>query len=222
MRGGEAVQLILGLSIIPLLAQHALTARVFASQAGIEVNYTSMVLLFWHTQPLKGALQALALTVAWGHAMIGLYYWLRLKPWFAAAKVAGAVAAVLVPVLALLGFVAAGREVEILTRDPAWLSAATYARNYYGGEAAQLVADLTHAIWWTVGLLVMGALVLRSILRARARRRPQVRVVYPNERAVSVPVGTTILATSPSWSYPPCQRVRWARSLFDLPCAGER
>jgi adenylate cyclase len=196
IRAGEAVRITLGLLIIPLLAEHALSARVFSSQAGIDVNYTSTVLLFWYSQPLKGVLQVLALTIVWSHAMIGLYYWLRLKPWFAAAKATGAVVAVLVPVLALLGFVSAGREIETLARDPAWLRAIMYAREYYGSAAAQLVNDLKHGMWWAVGLLLVATLVLRAIVRAHARRGPQVRVIYPNERAVSVPVGTTVLATS--------------------------
>ena len=32
--------------------------------------------------PLRGGLQLVVLLVAWIHAMIGLWFWLRLKPWY--------------------------------------------------------------------------------------------------------------------------------------------
>jgi adenylate cyclase len=54
----------------------------------------------------------LVLVIAWGHAMIGLHFWLRVRPWYARLQSAALVGAVLVPVLSLLGAIEAGRQVS--------------------------------------------------------------------------------------------------------------
>jgi adenylate cyclase len=59
--------------------------------------------------------------VVWIHAAVGLYSWLVLKPVW--KRIGGMILPVLfaVPILALLGFAEAGREVlEKLSSDPAW------------------------------------------------------------------------------------------------------
>ena len=60
----------------------------------------------------------LALVVAWAHAMIGMHFWLRVRPWYPQLQPAALIVAVLVPVLSLLGMIAAGRQVTELARDP--------------------------------------------------------------------------------------------------------
>jgi len=62
----------------------------------------------------------LVLVVAWAHAMIGLHFWLRVRPWYARLQPAALVIAVLVPVLSLLGAIEAGRQVIALAADPGW------------------------------------------------------------------------------------------------------
>ena len=44
------------------------------------------------------------LVVAWGHAMLGLHFWLRVRPWYARIRELALVTAVLVPVLFGLSF----------------------------------------------------------------------------------------------------------------------
>jgi adenylate cyclase len=63
----------------------------------------------------------LVLVVAWGHAMIGLHFWLRVRPWYARLQSAALVGAVFVRVLALLGAIEAGRQVAALAADPNWM-----------------------------------------------------------------------------------------------------
>src|SRR2546423_5755150 len=60
----------------------------------------------------------LVLVVAWAHAMIGLHFWLRVRPWYARLQPAALIFAVLVPVLSLLGMIEAGRQVVALAADP--------------------------------------------------------------------------------------------------------
>ena len=62
--------------------------------------------------------------VAWTHGCIGIHYWLRAKAWYGRARLALYTGALLLPVLALLGFVQGGRTVVALAEDPDWVSRA--------------------------------------------------------------------------------------------------
>jgi len=50
--------------------------------------------------------------------MIGLHFWLKVRPWYARLQPTALVVAVLVPVLSLLGAIEAGRQVTALAADP--------------------------------------------------------------------------------------------------------
>ncbi len=60
--------------------------------------------------PVAGLRQVVVLVVAWIHGCTGLHFWLRLRPWY--PRVARAIYSgfLLLPVLALLGFAAAGQR----------------------------------------------------------------------------------------------------------------
>jgi len=47
----------------------------------------------------------------WGHACIGIHFWLRTKPWYPALRGSLAVLALLIPTLALAGYVAGGNQI---------------------------------------------------------------------------------------------------------------
>src|SRR5215831_10565571 len=119
-KASEAIQLIFGLSIPLLLAQHVVSERLGLSLYGIERGYAQALHAFWVATPMRGVVQTIALLVAWTHGCIGLYFWLRLKRWFPRAAPALFAAAILLPTLALLGFYQGGRAVVELSAAPAW------------------------------------------------------------------------------------------------------
>ena len=104
MPAREAAQTLLGLLIPLLLAEHVIGTRVFHELTGVEDTYEFVARALWITTPQVGARQALALLVVWAHGCLGLHFWLRFRPWYPAAAPWLLIAAVLVPVLALLGF----------------------------------------------------------------------------------------------------------------------
>src|SRR6185503_20804830 len=116
------LQLVLGLCIPPLLAVHFVGTRMAHEWYGVEDIYAKTVLTLWHSSPVYGVRQSLLIAVAWTHGCIGLYYWLRLRRWYSRYSVLFFAAALLLPVLALLGFVQAGRQVEFLiARNAGWI-----------------------------------------------------------------------------------------------------
>jgi adenylate cyclase len=117
MRFGEAAQLILGFAAPVLLISHILGTRAAVQLYGTDDSYTFVLLAIWVDSPVYGLRQIAATLVVWIHACIGLYYWLRLKPWFMRIMPVLYSLAVLYPVLALLGFISAGRTVGRMAAD---------------------------------------------------------------------------------------------------------
>ena len=105
----EAAQLALGLSIPPLLIGHVFGTRVTWELYGVEDAYSRLALALWAVSPELGRKQLLTLAVVWTHAMLGLHANVKLRPWYPRAAPWLLAAALLVPVLAALGFVNAGR-----------------------------------------------------------------------------------------------------------------
>ncbi len=108
----DIVQLLTGIIVVPLLATHAIGISM-VSNAGVDMGYADAIRLFWLQAPGVGLLQVVMLSVVWVHGSAGLFTWLRSK------ENAGRILnwlyllAVIVPVVALLGYAGAGREMLI-------------------------------------------------------------------------------------------------------------
>ena len=116
----ELTQLVLGLSIPLLIALHFAGARGGGLLFGrAPPNYAAVLLGYWVVRPFMIPVQFVLLTVAWTHGCIGLYFWLRLKPFFKWASPFLLAVAVLLPPLAMLGVYQGGREVISARQGPA-------------------------------------------------------------------------------------------------------
>jgi adenylate cyclase len=192
----EAGQLVLGLAAVPLLAEHVLGTRLLHEVANVNDSYAYVVLVLWKLAPGKGVLQAVALLVVWSHAVIGLGYWLRLKPVFPRLLPWLAAVVVLIPVLALLGFVSAGREIAVRARDAGWLIDAKARINWPQEGAVALVHDLQEAVWLGVAAALAAVLAARAAKALWERRRGMVVITYPGPIEVRVRHGTSVLESS--------------------------
>ena len=194
---GEALQLILGFAAPILLVSHVLGTRAAMQLYGTEDTYAYVLLALWLDNPMGGLQQAAATIILWVHACIGLYYWLRLKPWFMRILPWLYGVALLVPVLGLLGFVFAGRAVERLAaEDPGFRLDLAIDNN--APEAAQIAYLYQLESWIFMGMAAAIALTLlaRALRLYLESREGVVRITYPEGRIVSVPPGMTILEAS--------------------------
>lgn len=191
-RPGEVWQLVLALAVPPLLMGHVISTRL--SQAVFETwfNYTQILSLFWVIVPWRAFLQMAALIVAWCHGCIGVYYWLRLKPFFPRAAPVLLVGAVTLPMLALLGTFQAGREVMQHFGDPAW-RAAHYIDSLNAIGRVETITDRSLAAY---GGLIVLILLARAARSWREHRGGGFRVAYPGGQTVLVPRGFSILEAS--------------------------
>lgn len=230
MPAWEATQLLLGLMIPPLLTSHIVGTRLAYAWFDTTDSYARVVLALWESRPDLGARQALVLAIAWTHGCIGLHFWLRLRPWYPQLAPVLLSAGVLLPVLALLGFAHAGREVAALARQPDWVAELRRATNAPDPAQRAMLNSTRDAILWGFGASVGAALLARAARLSYARRRGTVRIMYPGGQRVVVPVGSTVLEVSRLAGIPHASvcggrgrcstcRVRVVRGLESLPKA---
>jgi len=179
----EVAQIVLGLAIPVLVLEHALGTRYGHSMLGTDDSYLSILQLLY---PNRAAWQTTLVLVAWFHGIIGIHYVFRHRPWFGRVREICAVLAFAVPLLALAGFIAAGRE-AVLHNPPA--PARTPAQ-------IAALSDAAHTSWQ---LLAGGAVLLAGIMIIIAisrRLRGFVPVRYVGHGDVALRPGSTLLEGS--------------------------
>lgn len=169
----DAVQLLLGLATPPLLLNHAVVMHMAGEVSpGFDSTFGQMLAVYWSFSPHYAFQQVCVVMVVWMHAAIGLYSWLVLKPVW--RRIGGLVLPLLfaLPILALLGFAEAGREVlERLSADAAWRQHIVDNLNKVVAVTKPLEA-VQARILWGYGLLVLAAFGLLGwrMLRDRLAR----------------------------------------------------
>lgn len=179
----EAAQIGLGLAIPILGAAHVAATRGVAAAAGFDDTYTAELRILWPDRALG---QSLFLLVVWCHAMIGLHFWLRTKRWYRRASPALLAAAVLVPTLALAGWIEAARRLALKSLDGAPMTEAQ-------SEAGAALIERAELGVWTVFLLAGAALAVWRMMDW-FRKGPS--VTYSGGRTVRAPEGATLLEIS--------------------------
>ncbi len=194
----EWAQLLLGLTIPLLVAEHVAGTRGANELFGVNDTYPYVIYALWVDAPWKGVLQSVLIITAWLHGCLGIHFWLRLKPWYRRWQWCAFSLAILVPILALGGFVGAGIDVARLASDPDWLPE-FLASTGVGRVFEQLSAFMAQAQLWTIAVvvaLVATVLLLRWLRMAFAARRKAPRLTYPNGQVVEIAPGSTVLETS--------------------------
>ena len=190
--GWQYAQIGLGLLIPLLLAGHLIGTRGLVELFDVHGSYAFELAVLWVVAPQYGVLQVVVLVVVWSHACIGLDAWLRLKPWYARTRGLALALAVMVPTLALAGYVSAGMEVTALAADPAWFNG-VFAESKAPPDALPFVE--TWMVRTQLGFFALFAgLALvqagRGLLGRRARRA---KITYVGRRTIDVLPGATVL-----------------------------
>jgi adenylate cyclase len=196
----ELTQLLLGLSIPLWIAAHLVAVR--GGQLLFDrppPNYATPLIGYWVGRPYMVWVQFAALTVAWTHGCIGLFFWLRLRPFFKWASPYLLAFAVLLPPLAMLGAHHAAQEVVRLAAQPQWR-----AQNIKPvPPPMRAVYDDIAYFYFPIGYGLLIALVFgaRGVRTLNERRRGMFKVSYPNMQ-VRVPIGMSVLEASLRFKIP--------------------
>ncbi|WP_340116819.1 adenylate/guanylate cyclase domain-containing protein [Pelagibius sp. 7325] len=193
----EALRYGFGVLIIPLAALHILGTRLVHEVYGVEDSYLYVVTAQWAFD-LGYVVQQIALVlVVWIHGCIGLHLWLRLKAWYPRFAPYGLAGAVLLPTLALAGYLAAGREVlRRAQEDPGFISGVMARANAVSAAETAEVLALRDGVVYGFFALLLLTLVARLLWRLWQRRQGMVRISYPGGRQIAIRKGETILAAS--------------------------
>ena len=102
------LQLLSGLIIPIYLVPHVLNTNLAGELYAFDPTYRFELLLFFVIAPGLSINQTVLILLSWGHGVIGVYQWLRLKPWFAHVRAYAFAFALLLPTLSLAGVWVAG------------------------------------------------------------------------------------------------------------------
>ena len=192
----EALQILFGLLLPVVLLEHIIGTRVMTLIADTNDTYGYVLSTLWITNPEKGWIQAVALLLAWAHGTMGLYFWLRLKPWFSAWAPWLFATVLLLPVLSLVGFVDGGREFARLLEDEAFVDRLIETAN--PPDEAAIAQALAVFDWGRITYLALLALVVlgrigRWVIQSRAH---MVTITYADGRKVAMEPGSSVLDAS--------------------------
>jgi adenylate cyclase len=190
----ELGQLSLGLCIPVLLMAHVISTRVAESVLDVTSYYSTVLIVQWLIFPWLGVVQVIAVLTVWTHACIGIHYWLRTKPWYPNWRPLLFGFGLLLPALALAGYVTAGNQILRQAKDPDFAKLALEDSNLTDQTLAEI--DRMARVGWGIcfGLLLLP-FVGRGIRNWRYRRRRPPMLIHPNGRSVPILAGATVLET---------------------------
>ncbi len=189
-------QLGLGLCIPPLLMIHVLGTRVAEEMLNVNSDYVEILVLHWlGSEPRYVWTQTAALLTVWVHASIGMHFWLRTKPWYPSARAPLAAVAMLIPTLALAGYVSAGNQiVREAAEQPGYARSVLDEANFTAADGPVIYR------WAYIGFATHFALVGLTFaavwgrrLAYRLRRPPT--LTHSSGRTMPILPGATVLET---------------------------
>lgn len=197
----EAVQLVFGLLIPLLIIEHAASLRFSSMLYDIPVTYENVIRRLWINAPVAGMRQSVAVIVIWIHGCIGLFFWLRYRSWYPRFGGYFLAIAVLVPVMALLGFSSAGRELESANSYKMLPNPIIAAPNelHRPDQRQATIDNNINTIVKTIQLTFIGMVGTVFLLRgARTLRQKStlIDVHYEHGATVRVPKEMTLLEAS--------------------------
>ena len=191
----ELTQLGLGLCIPILLMLHVVGTRIAETTLGVTPHYNNVFIGQWLHRPWLAALQIIALLAVWIHACIGIHYWLRTKRWYPDWRPALFLYGLLLPTLAVAGYVSGGNQVLREAEDDADFVKTAAAESHVTPQTTQAAEEMAR-----VGLALSFGLTLlpfaaRSVRELYYRRRKPPALSYASGRSMPILSGATVLET---------------------------
>jgi adenylate cyclase len=193
----ELLRIALGFAIPTLLIAHAVSTRLAFEAYGVEPDYAQVVWMLWHSN--REGRQMALLVPGWLHGCLGLNFAFGRRVWYQRLRLILFGAALLLPVIATLGFLAMVKEVSILAQDPAWFNAHVLSLDAVQTRKLAHASDGLLALYFAlVGAVFVARLLRHTVERFRGKL---VAITYPG-RIVHVPRGWTVLEASRSHHIP--------------------
>jgi adenylate cyclase len=193
----ELLRIALGFTMPILLIGHAASTRLAYEMFGLSSDYTRVVSNLWATGSQGWQLGLMA--PGWLHGCLGLHFAFGRRKWYRQSRFVLFSAALLLPVLAALGFIAMGKE---LATSPAAAAAALQYLSPDNAVQRLAIAQWKDNVLNTYFAIIAAAFIAREIRNLIERRGKRlVSVTYPG-RIVRVPRGWSVLEASRSFHLP--------------------
>ena len=188
----QALQLLLGLSIPPLLAGHVVANRGFDLLGDVDPNYYYVVTSI-SLQPAV-LVKLLALIAAiWLHMLVGLHFWLRIRAGYRRYLPYSYALAILIPALACVGIYRMLREAS------AWLDDSERLDQIYAANIAmpqddiELLRGLESQAWILMAAVLLLVLLARQLRRWRETSRGSYRIAHTEHGNIRSLQGLSLL-----------------------------
>ncbi len=193
----EWVQLLLGISIPFLVLTHIMGTRYASAAYSINDTYAYVLISTFVFSPFYGVLNSAGLIAAWVHGCIGVHMWLRHKPVYSQRiRFWCLIFASLLPVLALTGYLSAGRRVIPLASDGDWMAQYYEQLNLEADEVFSWIQEDTGFVRWLL-VAVFILLIIARIFRLWLQlRRQNIAVTYVDGPTMRHPKGASLLDMS--------------------------
>lgn len=164
------LQLLLGLSILPLVVGHAVGNRSFDLLGDVDPNYFYVITSI-SLKPEFLVKLGLLIMVIWAHMTIGLHFWLRLKHGYHRFVPYAYALAILIPTLAYVGVFRMLQQAKAWLGDPQRLDQIYAANNAMRRSDVEFLRGLEAQAWIVMLALLMLVLIARQIrIWIQARR----------------------------------------------------
>ncbi len=180
MPAREMLQIALGLAIPLFLIDHIVGTRVMGSFFHLDESYPAVLRRLW---PGLATSQSVLLLLVWAHGIIGLHFTLRSRDGYQRWRDPFLLAAILIPILALIGFAVGGREAGRMTMAPDIIT------------DAQIVMFNQNVTWAKTIFygLVGGFVAFVGIREIRVRTTRQITVRFVGHGVRKLAPGATVL-----------------------------
>jgi len=188
----QAMQMLLGLSIAPLLIGHAVANRGFALLGDVDPNYYYVVTSI-SLKPEFLVKLLLLIAVIWIHLVIGLHFWLRMHERYRRYLAYSYALAILIPTLAYIGIYRMLREAGNWLEDSARLDQIYAANIAMNQRDVELLRGLESQGWVVMALLLALVLIARHLRLWRQARRGTYRIDLAEHGKINCLQGRSLL-----------------------------
>jgi adenylate cyclase len=186
------LQIVMGLSIPPLLVGHAVANRGFALLGAVDPNYFYVVTSISLKQVFLVKLVIL-IAVIWIHMLIGLHFWLRLKQGYRRYLPLTYALAVLIPALAYVGIYRMLRQADAWLDDDARLDQIYAAITAMDQRDVDMLRALEAQSWTGMAVILMLVLAARQLRLWRQARRGGYRITHSGGHEIRAMRGLSLL-----------------------------
>ncbi|MTI09418.1 adenylate/guanylate cyclase domain-containing protein [Curvivirga aplysinae] len=197
----ELIQLFFGLSIPFLVANHVIATGIVEEFYDTQIHYPQVLVNYWISNFESGIIHGFAVIIVWIHGCIGIHYWLKTKAFYTRIRWLMAQFAVVIPTLALAGYISAGYQVMMLESDRMFMSGVRMASNVTHESYHWLqVATMNTLIFF--GVISLTPFIARSLRFLLQKLKKQPRLKFPNGKSYRILDGATALETMRSNKIP--------------------